>query len=92
MKGMRRKRTIFTPPLLSNQVKVTLFIGMAAILLPLFHSSSQAEPASEPEPAVAPLDDESEPEPNLIDDGAFHVAPDEAPMVARVDGGRGRIS
>lgn len=97
---MRRERPIFTPRLLSNQVKLTLFIGMASILLPLFLTNSRADPAAmavppaaESEPAAPPTeaDPDSGSGSNTIDDGTFHAMPDEDPMVARIDG-NGRFS
>lgn len=37
---------MFKPKLLSNQVKLTLFLGLALILLPFFLPTARAEPAA----------------------------------------------
>lgn len=47
---------MFKPKLLTNQVKLTLFLGMTLILLPLFMTGANADPGNPlptiPRPAI----------------------------------------
>lgn len=90
---MPRERPLFTPRRLSNpnQIRVTLFLGMASILMPLLLASSRADPsamaipsAADSEPAAPPSNPDPDAGSEPIDDGAFHSSAGESPMVARL--------